>query len=188
MCDVHTEPCASGCQRQPQDDYSEFPDLSDSVISWAEPPLYSIMLLKRVMLCQLNKDRMVPLVKQIRCLKMELFRNLYLYGVHRLFWLKRRMELLRFCVDFCKLNKVAKMDSFPMPLVADELGSIAGTNMFSTLDLKSGFWQIEMHLLSTMSFMTQQLESKFSTTDGSHSERFAVPLRFDLYRRYNYFL
>ena len=38
----------------------------------------------------------------------------------------------RFCVEFRKVHKVTKVDSFPMPLVAD-------ATMFSTLDLKSGF-------------------------------------------------
>ena len=46
---------------------------------------------------------------------------------------------------FESLNKVTKLDSFPMPLVADALDSLAGTSLFSCLDLKSGFWQIQMH-------------------------------------------
>ena len=32
-----------------------------------------------------------------------------------------------------------------MPLVADALDSLAGTSLFSCLDLKRGFWQIQMH-------------------------------------------
>ena len=32
-----------------------------------------------------------------------------------------------------------------MPLVADALDSLAGTSVFSMLDLKSGFWKIQMH-------------------------------------------
>ena len=51
----------------------------------------------------------------------------------------------RFCVDFRKVNKVTKVDCFPVPLVADALYSLAGTSVFSTLDLKSGFGQIQMH-------------------------------------------
>ena len=50
----------------------------------------------------------------------------------------------RFCVDFRKVHKVTKVDSFPMPLVADALDSLAGAGVFSTLDLKNGFWQIQM--------------------------------------------
>ena len=36
-------------------------------------------------------------------------------------------------------------DSFPMPLVSDTLYALSGTKYFSTLDLKSSYWQIEMH-------------------------------------------
>ena len=32
-----------------------------------------------------------------------------------------------------------------MPLVADTLDASSGTQYFSTLDLKSGYWQIELH-------------------------------------------
>ena len=39
----------------------------------------------------------------------------------------------RFCVDFRKVNKVTKLDSFPMPLVADALDSLAVASVFSTL-------------------------------------------------------
>ena len=44
-----------------------------------------------------------------------------------------------FCVDFRKVHKVTKVDSFPMPLVGDALDSFAGASVFSTLNLKSGF-------------------------------------------------
>ena len=40
---------------------------------------------------------------------------------------------------FESLNKVTKLDSFPMPLVADALDSLAGTSLFSCLDSKKWF-------------------------------------------------
>ena len=52
---------------------------------------------------------------------------------------KKKDGSYRFCVDFRKVNKVTKVDSFPMPLVADALDSLAGASVFSVLDLKSGF-------------------------------------------------
>ena len=44
---------------------------------------------------------------------------------------KKKDGTFRFCVDYRRLNKVTKKDSFPMPLVADALDSLAGTNLFS---------------------------------------------------------
>ena len=51
---------------------------------------------------------------------------------------------MRFCVDYRKLNKVTKKDSFPLPLIADTLDSLSGTSVYSTLDMKAGYWQIEL--------------------------------------------
>ena len=51
---------------------------------------------------------------------------------------------LRFCVDYRKLNSVTKKDQYPLPRIEDILDTLGGMRYFSTLDLASGYWQIEM--------------------------------------------
>ena len=50
----------------------------------------------------------------------------------------------RFCVDYRQLNKVTQRDSHPIPHVQDTLDCLHGTSYFSCLDLRSGYWQVEV--------------------------------------------
>ena len=50
----------------------------------------------------------------------------------------------RFCVDFRALNDITKKDSYPLPRIAESLDALFGTQYFSSMDLMSGYWQIEM--------------------------------------------
>ena len=51
---------------------------------------------------------------------------------------------LRFCVDYRKLNSVTIKDSYLLPLIQDIFDQLEGASVFSTLDLKRGYWQINV--------------------------------------------
>ena len=51
---------------------------------------------------------------------------------------------VRFCVDYRKLNKVAKFDAYPMPRIEELIDTIGPAQVISTLDLAKGYWQIPM--------------------------------------------
>ena len=48
------------------------------------------------------------------------------------------------CVDYRKVNAVTWKDAYPIPRVNDTLDNLSGSTWLSTIDLKSGYWQVEM--------------------------------------------
>ncbi|KAK2893391.1 hypothetical protein Q8A73_015875 [Channa argus] len=48
------------------------------------------------------------------------------------------------CVDYRGLNAITRKDSFPLPRIDDALDYVAGSCWFSSLDLRSGYWQVEL--------------------------------------------
>ena len=50
----------------------------------------------------------------------------------------------RFCIDFRNLNTETTKDKYPIPIVDETKDYLYGARYFSTLDLISGYWQIEI--------------------------------------------
>ena len=55
---------------------------------------------------------------------------------------KKKAGTLHFCISFRKLNGVTIKDAHPLPRIDDTLETLKGVKYFSTLDLKSGYWQV----------------------------------------------
>ena len=57
---------------------------------------------------------------------------------------KKHDGTTRFCVDYRKVNEVTRKDAYPLPRVDDTLDTLVGSKFFTTLDLASGYWQVEV--------------------------------------------
>ena len=77
---------------------------------------------------------------------------------------RKKDGALRFCVDYRKLNQVTKRDEFPLPRIDDTLELLSGAKHFTTLDLSSGFWQVEMD-------QSSQEKTAFATFSGLYEFR-----------------
>ena len=51
---------------------------------------------------------------------------------------------LRLCIDFRKLNQRTVCDGYQLPRVDETFNKMYGAKWFSSLDLQSGYWQVEM--------------------------------------------
>ncbi|CAF1353827.1 unnamed protein product [Adineta ricciae] len=59
---------------------------------------------------------------------------------------KRRKKdgTVRFCIDYRKLNEITIRDAYPLPRIDDILNTLQHAQFLSTLDLRFGYWQVEM--------------------------------------------
>jgi len=47
-------------------------------------------------------------------------------------------------VDYRKLNNVTKKDRYPLPLINEIIDRLGGSKWFTSIDLASGYWQVEV--------------------------------------------
>ena len=57
---------------------------------------------------------------------------------------KKKSGELRFCIDLRKLNLRTIKDAYSLPRIDETLERLKGSCIFSSLDLKSGYWQVEI--------------------------------------------
>jgi len=57
---------------------------------------------------------------------------------------RKKDGTIRFCIDFRKLISRTKKDAYSIPKIEDNVHFLAGARYFSKLDLKSGYWQVEL--------------------------------------------
>ena len=67
--------------------------------------------------------------------------------------------LLRFCVDYHKINAITRKDAYPLPRVDDTLDTMASCKWFTTLHLLRSYWQVEVD-------EKDREKTAFSTPDG----------------------
>ena len=55
---------------------------------------------------------------------------------------KKKNNTWRMCVDYRQLNEHSIKDAYPIPIISNILSKLKHAQYISTLDLKSGYWQI----------------------------------------------
>lgn len=72
----------------------------------------------------------------------------------------------RLCVDYRCLNRKMIKDRFPVPLIEDQLDALQGAKVFSTIDLKNGFFHVPVSKESRkyLAFVTHNGQYTFLKT------------------------
>ena len=71
----------------------------------------------------------------------------------------------RYCINYSKVNDLTHKNSYPLPRIDSKLDALSGAAWFSTLDLKSGYWQVDME---------EKDKEKTAFTSGSGLWQFRV--------------
>ena len=81
---------------------------------------------------------------------------------------KKKDGTERFCIDFRKLNEITVDVSQALPVIHETLKDLGQAKIFSTNDLKSGYWQISLH-------PDLRKYTAFSTPDGEQYQFRVMP-------------
>lgn len=73
----------------------------------------------------------------------------------------------RLCVDYRSLNKIIERDTYPLPLIEDQIDKLGKAKFYISIDMKNGFYQIPVSEDSCK-------YTAFSTPDG-HYEFIKMP-------------
>ena len=103
---------------------------------------------------------------------------------------KKNSDRPRFCVDYRALNSVTIKDAYALANIQDCLDSLRGAVYFSTMDLASGYWQVELHpdakektafptrrglfQFKVIAFGLRSAPGTFQRFDGTGAEGFTV--------------
>ncbi|GFW85302.1 retrovirus-related Pol polyprotein from transposon 17.6 [Trichonephila clavipes] len=77
---------------------------------------------------------------------------------------KKKDGNLRICIDYRKINSKTDKDRYPLPLIEEVLDQLQSGNFFSIIDLKNGFFHVEMEESSKKftSFVTHNGQYEFN--------------------------
>jgi len=48
------------------------------------------------------------------------------------------------CVDYRSLNAITERENYPLPIIEDQIEALSGKKIFSLVDLKDGFYHIDV--------------------------------------------
>ena len=65
----------------------------------------------------------------------------------------------RFCIDYRRLNFITQRDVYPLPRIDDVIERLNGSQIFSKLDLRSGYFQVPIA-------PEERTKTAFTTPDG----------------------
>ena len=59
-------------------------------------------------------------------------------------FVRKKDRTLRLCIDYRKLNQVTVKNKYPLPRVEDLFDQLQGAQVFSKIDLRSGYHQLKV--------------------------------------------
>jgi hypothetical protein len=77
---------------------------------------------------------------------------------------KKKGGKIRYCVDWRALNQVTKKDAYPMPTVHETIARLAGSTIYSGVDMAGAFHCIDIH-------PADREKTAFATPFGSFQQR-----------------
>jgi len=57
---------------------------------------------------------------------------------------KKKDSSSRLYIDYRKLNRLIIKDKYPLPIIEDQIDRLAEVRIFSTIDLKNGFFYVDI--------------------------------------------